>query len=145
MKKKIQDNKTKYIHYGCIILFLFVMMLLPLDFDSIFGSKTDWIGQHTTFADYFRMLFYNTGDLFPDYAFHIGGGNNIYFFSYYGLLNPLLMLSYLFPFISMSTYIMLLNIVLVLITGILLYEFLLHKKYSNHLSLLVTLIMMSAS
>lgn len=145
MKKKIQDNKTKYIHYGCIILFLFVMMLLPLGFDSIFGSKTDWIGQHTTFADYFRMLFYNTGDLFPDYAFHIGGGNNIYFFSYYGLLNPLLMLSYLFPFISMSTYIMLLNIVLVLITGILLYEFLLHKKYSNHLSLLVTLIMMSAS
>ena len=71
MKKKIQDNKTKYIHYGCIILFLFVMMLLPLGFDSIFGSKTDWIGQHTTFADYFRMLFYNTGDLFPDYAFHI--------------------------------------------------------------------------
>ncbi len=145
MKKKIQDNKTKYIHYGCIILFLLLMMLLPLGFDSLFGSKTDWIGQHTTFADYFRMLFYNTGDLFPDYAFHIGGGNNIYFFSYYGLLNPLLMLSYLFPFLSMSTYIMLLNIILVLATGILLYKFLLHKKYSNNLSLLVTLIMMSAS
>src|SRR5699024_8669426 len=66
-------------------------------------------------------------------------------FSYYGLLNPLLMLSYLFPFLSMSTYIMILNIILVLVTGILLYEFLLHKKYSNKLSLLVTLIMMSAS
>ena len=145
MKKKIQENKTKYIHYGCIILFLLLMMLLPLGFDSMFGSKTDWIGQHTTFADYFRMLFYNTGDLFPDYAFHIGGGNNIYLFSYYGLLNPLLMLSYLFPFLSMSTYIMILNIILVLVTGILLYEFLLHKKYSNNLSLLVTLIMMSAS
>lgn len=145
MKKKIQNNKTKYIHYGCIILFLLLMMLLPLGFDSMFGSKTDWIGQHTTFADYFRMLFYNTGDLFPDYAFHIGGGNNIYFFSYYGLLNPLLMLSYLFPFLSMSTYIIILNIILVLVTGILLYEFLLHKKYSNNLSLLVTLIMMSAS
>ncbi len=145
MKKKIQENKTKYIHYGCIILFLLLMMLLPLGFDSMFGSKTDWIGQHTTFADYFRMLFYNTGDLFPDYAFHIGGGNNIYFFSYYGLLNPLLMLSYLFPFLSMSTYIMILNIILVLVTGILLYDFLLHKKYSNNLSLLVTLIMMSAS
>ena len=145
MKKKIQENKTKYIHYGCIILFLLLMMLLPLGFDSMFGSKTDWIGQHTTFADYFRMLFYNTGDLFPDYAFHIGGGNNIYFFSYYGLLNPLLMLSYLFPFLSMSTYIIILNIILVLATGILLYEFLLHKKYSNKLSLLVTLIMMSST
>ena len=145
MKKKMQNNKTKYIHYGCIILFLLLMMLLPLGFDSMFGSKTDWIGQHTTFADYFRMLFYNTGDLFPDYAFHIGGGNNIYFFSYYGLLNPLLMLSYLFPFLSMSTYIMILNIILVLVTGILLYEFLLHKKYSNKLSLLVTLIMMSST
>lgn len=145
MKKKIQENKTKYIHYGCIILFILLMMLLPLGFDSMFGSKTDWIGQHTTFADYFRMLFYNTGDLFPDYAFHIGGGNNIYFFSYYGLLNPLLMLSYLFPFLSMSTYIIILNIILVLATGILLYEFLLHKKYSNKLSLLVTLIMMSST
>ena len=143
MKKK--QIQKKYIHYACIIVFLLFMMILPLGTDFIFGSTTDWIGQHTTFADYFRMLFYNTHDLFPDYSFHIGSGNNIYFFSYYGLLNPLLMISYLMPFISMTHYVIALNMILILSTGILLYEFLCHKKYSNNLSLLVTLIMVSST
>ena len=119
-QKKPWYRKKRFIHCVCIVLCALLMMLLPLGTDSIFGSTTDWIGQHTTFADYFRTLFYDTHDLFPDYAFHIGSGSNIYYFSYYGLLNPLLMISYLLPHVSMATYMMGLNIILVCVTGVLL-------------------------
>ena len=143
-KKQTQEKpwyrKKRFIHCVCIVLCALLMMLLPLGTDSIFGSTTDWIGQHTTFADYFRTLFYDTHDLFPDYAFHIGSGSNIYYFSYYGLLNPLLMISYLLPHVSMATYMMGLNIILVCVTGVLLYLFLTHKKFTENLSLLTTLI-----
>ena len=49
--------------------------------EFIFGSSMDWGFQHITFPEYFRMLFYNTGDLFPDFAFNIGAGQNIYYFA----------------------------------------------------------------
>ena len=62
--------------------------------NGVFGSKVDWISQHSVLPDYFRQLFYETGNLFPNFAPDIGGGQNIYNFSYYGLFSPLILLSY---------------------------------------------------
>lgn len=73
---------------------------------GVFGAKIDWISQHTVLPDYFRQQFYETGELFPEFAANIGGGQNIYNFSYYGLYNPLLLPSYLLPFVKMSDYMM---------------------------------------
>ena len=56
-----------------------------------FASTTDFEMQHYIFPEYFRKLFYDTFDLFPDFALNIGGGQNIYNFSYYGLLNPFIL------------------------------------------------------
>ena len=73
---------------------------------GVFGSSIDWISQHSTLADYFRKRFYATGNLFPDFAWNLGGGQNIYRFAYYGLLSPTMLLSYLFPFIPMDLWVM---------------------------------------
>ncbi|MCI9440597.1 MAG: YfhO family protein [Ruminococcus sp.] len=73
---------------------------------GIFGSKVDWISQHSVLPDYFRRQFYKTGGLFPEYAANIGGGQNIYHFSYYGLYSPVILVSYLFPSVKMGDYLM---------------------------------------
>ena len=76
-----------------------------------FGSMTDWVQQHIKIADYFRTLFLENGQLFPDYAAHLGGGVNIYALSYYGLFRLDVLIGYLIPSISMEyivvTYILL--------------------------------------
>ena len=65
----------------------------------------DWISQHSVIPDYFRKQFYETGNLFPEFAMNLGGGQNIYNYSYYGLYSPLFLLSYALPFVKMSTYV----------------------------------------
>lgn len=86
---------------GCIFLcWLFVFR------QGVFGSKVDWISQHSVIPDYFRQLFYDSGNLFPAFAPDLGSGQNIYCFSYYGLYNPVILFSYLLPFVKMSRYIM---------------------------------------
>lgn len=74
--------------------------------NSVFGAKVDWISQHSVLPEYFRQQFYETGRFFPEFAANIGGGQNIYNFAYYGLYSPLILPSYLLPFVKMSDYIM---------------------------------------
>lgn len=73
---------------------------------GMFGSEVDWLSQHSVIPDYFRQQFYETGDLFPEFAPSLGGGQNIYNFAYYGLFSPLILPSYLLPSVKMSTYLM---------------------------------------
>lgn len=101
---KIQ-NKILILAAGSIFLcWLFVIR------KGIFGSEIDWISQHSVLPDYFRKRFYETGNFLPDIAWNLGGGQNIYNFSYYGLCNPVLMLSWLLPFVPMDCYIMVTSI-----------------------------------
>ncbi len=81
----------------------------------------DWISQHSVFPDYFRRLFYETGKLLPDFAPNIGGGQNIYNFSYYGLYSPVVLFSYLLPFVKMGTYIMVSSVVCYVLSIVLFY------------------------
>ena len=69
---------------------------------GVFGANMDWISQHSVFPEYFRQQFYQTGQFFPEYAANIGGGQNIYNFSYYGLYNPIVLIAYLLPFVKPS-------------------------------------------
>lgn len=43
---------------------------------GVFGAKVDWISQHSVLPDYFRKQFYETGNLFPEFALHLGDGRN---------------------------------------------------------------------
>lgn len=73
---------------------------------GVFGAKVDWISQHSVLPEYFRQQFYQTGNLFPEFAANLGGGQNIFHFSYYGLYSPIILISYLFPFVNMGDYLM---------------------------------------
>ena len=88
--------------------------------EKIFGSSVDWLSQHSVFPEYFRQQFYDTGNLFPEFAANIGGGQNIYHFAYYGLYNPLYLPAYFLPFVKMSDYIMVISI-LCLVADVLLF------------------------
>lgn len=99
-----------------------------------FASDVDWFSQHSVFPDYFRKLFYKTGKLVPSFAANIGGGQNIYNFSYYGLLSPLILPSYLLPFLKMDDYIMGISVICILASVILLYQWLLSKGFMGKVS-----------
>ena len=110
---------------------------------NLFGSNMDWLNQHVVFADYFRNLFYETGTLLPQISWNLGLGQNIYNFSYYGLLNPIILISYLLPFIDMTKYIMLSSILLYLFSIYLFYKWI-EPKFSSKTSFLLTFLFLSA-
>ena len=129
--------KSKYLYYaGYIILAaltLFFCWLFCLRW-GVFGAKVDWISQHSVIPDYFRKQFYATGKLFPEFAMNLGGGQNIYNYSYYGLYSPLFLLSYALPFMKMSTYVIVMEIVCLMASVLLLYLWLSHKGFGGAIS-----------
>ena len=106
---------------------------------GIFGSNVDWISQHSVMPDYFRKQFYETGELFPEFAANIGGGQNIYHFSYYGLFSPVILISYLFPSVKMGDYLMGASIVSLTASAELLYGWLLRRGFSGRISFMTAL------
>lgn len=114
-------------------------------FEKVFGSKIDWISQHSVFPDYFRQLFFETGDLFPEFAPCIGGGQNIYNFAYYGLYNPLILPSYFLPFIKMSDYLIAVSIICLILDGVLMFHWLKNNGISKYLCTGVTVLFLLAS
>ncbi len=128
-------NKRKKFDFYYILLVISALLFLisTMRSKSFFGSSVDWYNQHIQFPDYFRKLFYHTGQVFPSFAFHLGGGQNIYHFSYYGLYNPLFLFSYLLPFIKMIDYMQSLNILIYISTGLLFYAFL-KKEVSRNVA-----------
>ena len=117
---------------GLFFFSLLLCRLFVLQY-GVFGSSIDWISQHSTLADYFRKRFYATGNLFPDFAWNLGGGQNIYHFAYYGLLSPTVLLSYLFPFIPMDLWVMGSSALLYAVDAVLFYRWISKKglRYGN--------------
>lgn len=133
--------KLRDIIYLIIITLSFVGLILFLTNGvNLYGSTLDWYAEHLAIPEYFRTLFYDTKDLFPDFAANIGAGQNIYNLSYYGLLSPIILISYLLPKVSMNTYLVVSTIVSVLISAYLLYFFLKKKDFSSEVCFLSTLI-----
>lgn len=138
-------KKKDYIYILIIFVVGLMVALITKGSNTLYGSQTDWLSQHWALPEYFRTLFYETGELFPNFAPNIGGGQNIYNFSYYGLLNPIILISYLLPFIKMVDYIMISSILIVIASGILLYKWLLNNNHSSEVSLISSLIFMLAN
>ena len=131
---------SKYLNQIIIIFTILIIVFLTTRFSNMFGSNTDWINQHTIIPEYFRQTFYQTGKLIPNLALNYGGGQNIFNLSYYGLLSPLILPSYLLPFISMTTYLTGINILIVIASSLLFYTFLKKHNFSTSISLTTTLL-----
>lgn len=126
MMKKLQTDKAYWILFAGALLLCWLFVLQY----GIFGSRVDWVSQHSVLPDYFRQRFYATGNLFPDIAWNLGGGQNIYNFSYYGLFSPIILFSYLLPFVPMDMYIMISSMAAYGVSAVLFYHWI-KKKFSR--------------
>lgn len=111
---------------------------------GVFGANMDWISQHSVFPEYFRQQFYQTGQFFPEYAANIGGGQNIYNFSYYGLYNPIVLIAYLLPFVKMSAYLMVAGVICLAASVCLLYGWLKKREFPTEIALGVAVLFLLA-
>ena len=103
-----------------------------------------WLSQHSVLPDYFRQQFYATGKLFPEFAANLGGGQNIYHFAYYGLYSPLILPSYLLPFVKMSDYIMAVSITGLTASVLLFYYWLKSRKTDTGTAFILSLMFLLA-
>ena len=143
---KMNFKKIKQDLFACflfIIVFLFIYFLITRN-KFLYGSSMDWESQHYLIPEYFRNLFYSTKDLFPDFALNLGAGQNIYYMSYYGLYSPLILISYLLPFIKMIDFVQFLGFLIPILSTILFY-FYLRRHYSYNISLLVSFMFLCSS
>lgn len=138
-------NKRKYrltITAHLILILIFVLGLVGAIYSQgfVFGSTTDWINQHSIFPEYFRQYFYETGHLIPKFNMNMGAGQNTYNIAYHGLLNPVVLLSYLFPFIKMIDYIKISSIAIVIISTYLVYFWMLKNKKRQDVSFICSIL-----
>ncbi len=139
-------NKFDYLNIFMIIISFFVIYLFILRSGNvIYGSTMDYANQHYMIPEYFRTLFYDTHNLFPSLALNLGMGQNIYNFSYYGLFNPLILISYLLPFIKMVTYIKLISILVIILDIIMLYYWVSTKTDSKKIRFISVFLFTMAS
>ncbi len=135
--------KREYKNILILFIILLLIIVIPTGF-NLFGSDTDWLNQHTIFPEYFRQLFYDTGNLIPNFSLNYGAGQNMFNFAYYGLLNPIILISYFFPFIKMNYYIIGVNIIILFVTTLLFYVWLRNNKFEKKLSLITSIIFITA-
>ena len=141
--KKFSEHRNDIINVLTLIIISLVIILILVNFTNFFGSKVDWLSQHIVFPDYLRKLFYDTGEIFPNFAFNLGGGQNIYNISYYGLFNPIILISYLLPFVSMITYIQFSMIICLIVSIALMYYFL-RRRFDSKICFVSTLLFLTA-
>lgn len=144
MKKFLNKNRDLINILLLIVIFVFGVIIILRD-KYIWASYIDYLSQHSVIPEYFRTLFYSTHDVFPDFAFNLGAGQNIYNYAYYGLFNPVIMISYLLPFVNMRDYLMYSSIILVIVSGVLFYLFLRKNKFSYNVSLVTSICFMLSS
>ena len=132
-------SKQDYLNVFLIIASFFIIFIFLLLYKNpSYASRIDYSYQHYMIPEYFRTLFYETKQLFPSYAFNLGMGQNIYNFSYYGYLSPIILFSYLLPFVRMKTYIEVVSIILYISSIILCYKWISNKVEDKRIRFIST-------
>ena len=132
------DKVKRYIPYLLLTGLTLFFCRMFVGRYGIFGAKVDWLSQHSVLPDYFRQQFYATGKLFPEFA------ENIYHFAYYGLYSPLILPSYLLPFVKMSDYIMAVSITGLTASVLLFYYWLKSRKTDTGTAFILSLMFLLA-
>lgn len=135
-----KDYRNIFILLGITVVSIILIFL----FGYIFGSNMDFINQHAVFPEYFRNYFYTNHKLVPEIFYNLGAGQNAFNISYYGLLSPIILVSYLLPFISMRNYIIGSSIILLFANVILFYKWI-RNSFNSKYSFLLTLLFLFSS
>ena len=140
------NNHKKELLALAVITVLYIIIFCCITKNKyLFISTTDYETQHYLLPEYFRNLFYETKNIFPDIAWNLGGGQNIYYLSYYGLLNPIILLSYFFPNIAMIDYLPIAMSLIVVLSSFFVYLLVRKNNYKHTTSLITAILFLLAS
>ena len=117
-----------------IIIYIVIYVIITKNGKYIFASTIDFDVQHYILPEYLREIFYSTKKIIPDFSFNLGSGTNIYNLAYYGLLNPIFLISFLLPKVKMLHYILISMSIVVLTSTSLIYYYLRKNKYPYKVS-----------
>lgn len=146
MKKNLKKiYKDILINIIFIITYFIIYFIVTKNGKYIFASKMDFDMQHYVIPEYLREIFYSTKNILPDFAFNLGSGTNIYNLAYYGLLNPIVLISYLLPKIKMLNYIIISMRIVILLSTSLMYFYLRKNKYSYKVSFICAFLFLCSS
>lgn len=144
MRRKVKASFARHpdrfsvIFLALLEIAIVLLTIIIMGKDMVWGADTDWKSQHFAIPEYFRTRFYETHDIFPDLALQLGGGQNIYEYSYYGIASPLYTLAYALPFVRMSTYIQVLSLLTVWVSAAMSY-YLFKRRFKPDISLLLAM------
>ena len=142
---KLRYLEKEWIQRLALIIIPIIIVSILMFFFEVYGSKIDWVSQHIAFPDYFRKIFYETGQIFPEFSMNLGSGQNFAQFTYYGVMRPDVLLSYLFPSISMEKWIIFSSIGYVLISVQLFYSWMKSKLSSSWILLFTSCLFLLSS
>lgn len=125
IKKK---DKTNIFIITTIIMIIVSFILLKNSYVINYGLP-----------EYFRSLFKETKELFPNFLFNLNGGTNALNLTSYGIYNPIILISYLFSSFNMKLYLMVINIICSVGSVYLFYYLLRKNKFDEKVSLVATL------
>lgn len=145
MKEIIRKYKNELIVLFSSTIMGLIIVLLMLANNGVFGSNEDWINQHVILADFIRQDFFNTGNIFPDYTLLLGGGINYSDISYYGIMRPEIIISFLFPFIPTYQWIVGSSILIYILTALVCYKWLKYKLNDSKSALFSSLFLVFSS
>ena len=121
-----------------ITLTIIVSLLIMLTI-SIYNS-TNYLKEEISTIEYIRTLYYNNFNLIPDFATNLKNGISTYSLIEYGFLSPIVLISYLLPFLNIKVYLNIISFILLIIISILVYNFYNRKKTNKEINLILSII-----
>ncbi len=88
------------------------MVMQGLEFGP--GELNDYAAQHIKFIDFIRGNFFLYHDLFPQLMTNFGLGQSFATIYYYGMYNPIVLISFVFKNITTKDYIAIINLIIIL-------------------------------
>ncbi len=141
---KSKFTKKDYLNVSLLVVLYLVVVSLVTHGTFVYGSTVDWNVQHWAIPEYFRNLFYQTGDIIPNFAPNLGGGQNIFYFAYYGFLSPIILTSYLLPNIQMYDFISYSSIFMGILSTVLFYKWLKNHNFKTSVCLAASVLFLCA-
>lgn len=121
----------------------FVLVYLFVPEGAVFGSNTDWMSQHAALAETLRDACLEQKTVLPDFLW-LGGGSNVYEFSYYGYLRPDILLGCLLPDVPMLYVLIGCMMACILCSGLLGYALLIQNRMEPLIAFLGSVLLMTA-
>ncbi|MDR3116882.1 MAG: YfhO family protein [Bifidobacteriaceae bacterium] len=146
--KNARFSKTDWlallvIEFIWVAIFLGVFIFNEISFVYTTNSS-DFIYQHVPLIENFRQLFYNSAKLIPEFIPNLGGGQDAFNYTYYGLFNPLILPFFALPWLSGYHYMVILMVIIALSIGALTYWWL-KSRFSSCFTAIATTCVLFAS